>query len=100
MTKTKTKQTKFKFKSALGPVEEGDPILTDVPVSPPLDKTNVVTRHVLIPTDMWPDMSKHGWIGKVIKTDLRKPPSCTVKLHDGSYRFELETVFERFKPLS
>ena len=63
-------------------------------------KTNVVSRHVLIPTDMWPDMSKHGWIGKVIKTDLRKPPSCTVKLHDGSYRFELETVFERFKPLS
>ena len=97
---TKTKQAKIKFKSAIGPVEAGDPILTNDPVEPPLDKTNVATRHVLIPADMWPGMSDHGWVGKVMKCDFRAPPSCTVKLHDGSHRFRLSTVFERFKPLS
>ena len=87
-----TKQTKIKFKVAVGVVEAGAALLTDAAVEPPLDPANVVTRHVYLPPDMWPGLSEHGWVAKVMKLTMQRPPSCRFKLHDGSYDFSLESV--------
>ena len=94
-----TKQTKLKLKVAVGVVEAGAALLTDAAVEPPLDAANVVTRLVHVPPEMWPGLSEHGWVAKVIKCSLQRPPSCKLKLHDGSYDFSLESVLA-LKPVS
>ena len=95
----KQKQTTIKYKIAVGVVEAGAALLTDAPVEPPLNPANVVTRYVYVPPDMWPGLSEHGWVAKVIKCSLQRPPSCKLKLHDGSYDFSLESVLA-LKPVS
>ena len=44
-------------------------------------------------------VSEHGWVAKVMKCSLQRPPSCRLKLHDGSYDFSLESVLA-LKPVS
>ena len=95
----KQKQTTIKYKIAVGVVEAGAALLKDAPVEPPLDAANVVTRLVHVPPEMWPGLSVHGWVAKVIKCSLQRPASCRLKLHDGTYDFTLESVLA-LKPLS
>ena len=94
-----TKQTKLKLKVAVGVVEAGAALLTDAAVEPPLDAANVVTRLVHVPPEMWPGLSEHGWVAKVMKLNMQRPPSCRLKLHDGSYDFSFESVLA-LKPVS
>ena len=94
-----TKQTTIKFKIAVGVVEAGAALLTDAAVEPPLDAANVVTRLVHVPPEMWPGLSEHGWVAKVMKLNMQRPPSCRLKLHDGTYDFSLASVLA-LKPVS
>jgi len=94
-----TKQTKLKLKVAVGVVEAGVALLTDAAVEPPLDAANVVTRLVYMPSEVWPGHSEHDWVAKVMKVNMKRPPSCRLKLHDGSYDFSLASVLA-LKPVS
>ena len=94
-----TKQTRLKLKVAVGVVEAGAALLTDAAVEPPLDAANVVTRLVHVPPEMWPGLSEHGWVAKVMKLNMQRPPSCRLKLHDGTYDFSLASVLA-LKPVS
>ena len=85
------KQAKLKLKLTIGPVKSTDVALTMDPVDPPLSKEKITSRMVLVPPEQWPGVSEHGWIAKVMKLDLRTSV-CSVKFHDGTYRFNLATA--------
>ena len=91
-------QTKLQFKIPIGPVQEGAALLTDPAVGPPLDKTNVVSRFVHVPPEVWPDVSKYGWVAKVKSISLHKPTTCKLLFHDDTVSFALEAVLG-FKPV-
>ena len=93
------KQAKLKLKVQIGPVlKESDPALTMDPVEPALSESKLVTRLVLVPANIWPGQSTHGWVAKVMKFDPRKN-ACALKFQDGTYHFNLAAVLG-FKALS
>ena len=87
------------IKIPIGPVAEGAALLTDPAVEPPLDASNVVSRFVYVPPEVWPGLSAYGWVAKVKSLHMHRPQKCMLLFHDDTVPFALETVLG-FKPVS
>ena len=64
---------------------------------PPL-ATSCAYACLALPRRPQDSLSEHSCVAKVMKLSMR-PPSCRLKLHDGTYEFKLETVLG-LKPVS
>ena len=80
----------------------GDELLLAPAAGEELTVKNAASRFVLAPQGLWPaEENVAGWIGKVMKVDGRyRPPQCSVKFEDGTFRFTLDELRAKFKPLS
>jgi len=59
---------------------------------------NAVGRFVRIPPSQWPELSKAGWVGKIIKMTGKN--KVTVQMHDSKQHFTFEHALQSFVPLS
>ena len=96
-----TKQTKLKLKIKLGPIGDGDAVIEQEPIDPPLERSNAAGRLVLVPPHEWPGLTTHGWVAKIMKCEQRsKDGITTLKFHDATEYFTFLHVQENMKPLS
>ena len=92
------KQSSLKLKFKLGPLSEDSPVLSCQAVGEPLSPESAAGRLVHVPPQIWPALSKGGFIAKIMKVNKRN--SITeMKFKDGKEYMDFNTVKE-FKPLS
>ena len=92
------KQSSLKLKFKLGPLSEDSPVLSCQAVGEPLSPESAAGRLVHVPPQIWPALSKGGFIAKIMKVNKRN--SITeMKFKDGKEYMDFNTVKD-FKPLS
>ena len=94
-------QKQLQPKITLKQITTADPLFAQPAVEPVLTESNVATRFLLVPPEVWPEYAwedSGGFTAKAMKCDKRTK-CVTLKFQDTTQRFEFHAV-AKYKPLT